>query len=126
MGKYELPQPIKLSDSGPPPNANFYPAGKKESYQGIGSPQNRVLGNSGDEYTDLSTGDIWNKLSADGFSTGWNLTFPAATTLEAAGLRVRNGSTQYYNSTQSKWIPFSITGEAGAEQVTFGDADLTP
>lgn len=62
MGRYSFPNPISLSDSGPPPNANFHPTGKHQSLQGHGSPQNRVLGYTGDEYLDLDTGDKWNKM----------------------------------------------------------------
>lgn len=62
MGQYALSQPVRLSDSGPPPNANFHPDGKHQSLQGHGSPQNRVLGYTGDEYLDLDNGDKWNKM----------------------------------------------------------------
>lgn len=62
MGQYALPSPIKLTDSGPPPNANFHPDGKHQSLQGRGSPENRVLGYAGDEYLDFDTGDKWNKM----------------------------------------------------------------
>lgn len=66
-----LPQPIKLSDAGPPPNANFYPDGKHESLQGHGSPEGLVLGDVGDEYLDLDSGDKWNKIEGVGITAGW-------------------------------------------------------
>lgn len=103
MGQHALPQPIKLSDSGPPPNANFYPTGKREFYQGTGSPQNVVMGDIGDEYLNIATGEVWRKLSDAGLKSGWvNLTSgQGAMQLDGDGPptedpEVLNGRTVYY------------------------------
>lgn len=39
---------------------------------GSGSPEGVKVGSPGYVYTDVDTGDFWNKVTGDGTTTGWN------------------------------------------------------